>query len=378
MVSLAAADTGSRLLSDFLICGAGVSGMLLARELVAAGASVHLVERSESGREASWAGGGIVSPLYPWRYADPVTALAQQAQASYPQLAASLMEETGIDPELSVCGLMMLDADDHEDALCWASRQQRQMFELDRQQILAKEPLLSEGHDRALWMPDIANIRNPRLMKALKVSLQFNPQVRFSEHTEVLRFDKNGARVTGVQVKQGSSLHTLGAENYVVCAGAWSGDLLRKLDIELAVAPVKGQMLLYKSDKALLSSIVLTKGRYLIPRRDHHILVGSTLEYMGFDKTASEEARTSLQESAENMLPALKQLPVVGQWAGLRPGAPGGVPFIGRAAGYHNLYVNAGHFRNGLVLAPASARLLAELLMGKKPSIDPAPYDPMR
>lgn len=352
--------------------------MLLARELIASGASVHLVERGESGREASWAGGGIVSPLYPWRYSDPVTALACQAQASYPQLAASLLEETGIDPELSVCGLMMLDADDHEPAMAWAARQHRQMFELDQLQIRNREPLLNKAHQRALWMPDIANIRNPRLMKALKASLQSSPRVRFSEGTEVLQFDRAGERVTGVQVRQGASHATLDASNYIVCAGAWSGDLLAKLRVSLDVAPVKGQMLLYKSDSALLSSIVLTQGRYLIPRRDNHILVGSTLEYMGFDKTASNEARVSLQTSAENLLPALRQLPVVAQWAGLRPGSPGGIPFIGRIPDYQNLYVNAGHFRNGLVLAPASARLLAGMLTGKTPFIDPTPYDPAR
>lgn len=352
--------------------------MLLARELVATGASVHLVERGASGREASWAGGGIVSPLYPWRYSDPVTALAMQAQASYPQLAARLSEETGIDPEFSASGLLMLDADDHQQAMSWATRHARRMVECGREQIYAQEPLLANHFDRALWMSDIANIRNPRLMKALKASLLCNARVSFSEHTEIRQFNTSGDRVAGVQVSHGSSLTTLTAGAYIVCAGAWSGVLLKSLNVNLAVAPVKGQMLLYKSDSALLSSIVLSNGRYLIPRRDHHILVGSTLEHLGFDKTASDEARISLRASAENMLPALSKLPVVQQWAGLRPGSPGGVPFIGQVPGYQNLHVNAGHYRNGLVLAPASARLLADLLTGRAPCIDPAPYDPCR
>lgn len=127
-----------------------------------------------------------------------------------------------------------------------------------------------------------------------------------------------------------------------------------------------------------MQSIILTDGRYLIPRRDGHLLVGSTLEYRGFDKQPSAGAAQSLQQSARQMLPALASQRPIAQWAGLRPGSGDGIPFIGRIRDYDNLYVNAGQFRNGLVLAPASAELMKNLLLGEEPIVDAAPYDPAR
>lgn len=379
-------------MSDFLICGAGVSGLLLARELLASGATVTVLERQFSGREASWAGGGIVSPLYPWRYNDAVTALARHAQRAYPVLSSALREETGIDPQLTVTGLLMLDADDHQEALDWAGRQQQRMTELDAGQIVQQVPGLAERFERGLWMPDIANVRNPRLMKALRAAVQAHPRARLVEQCEVIGFELAAATgdaatrpheaqprpVTGVQTRTEGHQQIFRATQYVVATGAWSGELLSPLGLDLPVEPVKGQMLLYQAAPDLLQTMVLTRGRYLIPRRDGHILIGSTLEYSGFDKTTDDEARQSLHASAISMLPALAQAPVVAHWAGLRPGAPAGVPFIGRLPGYTNLHINAGHFRNGLVLAPAAAGVLADLLLERPPRLDPQPYAPQQ
>ena len=135
-------------------------------------------------------------------------------------------------------------------------------------------------------------------------------------------------------------------------------------------------MLLYKFPAPPVQSIVLHNGRYLIPRLDGHLLVGSTLEHVGFDKTITSAARESLYESAICILPELEGKTPVAQWAGLRPGSPEGVPLIGRMESTENLYVSAGHYRNGLVLAPASTRLLADLLLGRDPVLNPELYSP--
>jgi glycine oxidase len=166
------------------------------------------------------------------------------------------------------------------------------------------------------------------------------------------------------------------AGEYVFCAGAWTSGLLERTGSTLPVEPVKGQMLLYELPVRMLDEMVLYQGRYLIPRCDNHLLVGSTLEHAGFDKQTTDEALNSLRASAEGMLPALASVPIKRQWAGLRPGAPDGVPFIGRMPGCDNVWVNAGHYRNGLVLAPASARLMADLMTGRTPVVLPDPYDP--
>lgn len=361
-------------MSDYVIVGGGIIGMLLAKELNKAGAEITLIERTICGKEASWAGGGIVSPLYPWRYSPAVTALASWAQSLYPTLCAELHEKTGIDPELEKSGLLMLDAGDEDMALAWAKNNLKPMQRLGTRDIYQKQPGLAPGFVSALWMEDIANVRNPRLAKALRVFLGCLRGVSIQEETEVLKIEYSQNKVRSLQIRQGAQTRNIKGKTYIVTAGAWSAKLLANADINVAIKPVKGQMLLFNPERKLLDRIILTSGRYLIPRRDHHLLVGSTLEDKGFDKQASEEARHSLRQSAIQMLPALSNYPVLAQWAGLRPGTTTGVPYIGQCGFCDNLFINAGHYRNGLVLAPASARLMADLLLGHPPLLDPRPY----
>ena len=362
---------------DFLVIGAGINGLLLARELAIEGAQVQMLDKGACCQEASWAGGGIVSPLYPWRYRQPVTALASWAQDFYPRLAVDLHQSTGIDPEFSQTGLLMLDAEDEAEALQWARLNKRCMERIDQDFIYHHEPKLAAGFQAGLWMPDVANIRNPRLGQALMADLMARPNVSIREKSQVTQFENKGRRIRSVVVQTGGGESRFAAENIVLCAGAWSGQLAELTGIELKVEPVKGQMLLYRFQRPPVKSIVLTRGRYAIPRRDGHLLVGSTLEYEHFDKTPTIQARSSLMASAQDLLPVLKGAEPVAQWAGLRPAAPDGVPYIGRLPGYENFYVNAGQFRNGLVLAPASARLLTDLMLQRNPIIDPSPYQPI-
>lgn len=363
-------------MKDVAIVGGGIIGLLVARELMAAGVTVTLIERGGCAGEASWAGGGIVSPLYPWRYSAAVTALASWAQDYYPELSAALLDETGIDPELQACGLLMLDADDSGEALQWSRHSGRRMMAVDADFVYGRQPALAAGFSGGLWMPDVANIRNPRLGQALRASLM-DAGADIREFSEVSDPALSRGDLDGLWVRESSGEESfVQAGQYVFCAGAWTARLLERAGLTLSIDPVKGQMLLYELPERILEEMVLYRGRYLIPRRDKHLLVGSTLEHAGFDKQTTDEALRSLQESAQGMLPALASVPVKRQWAGLRPGAPDGVPFIGRLPGWGNAWVNAGHYRNGLVLAPASARLMADLMTGRRPVVPPDPYDP--
>lgn len=359
-------------MADVLVVGGGVIGLLSALQLAVVGKAVVLVEAGSVGHESSWAGGGIVSPLYPWRYSPAVTALAHWSQDFYPRLAERLLAQTQIDPEVYVTGLYWLDLDDEAEALAWAQREGRPLRSVDVATVKRAVPALAEGFGRAVQMADVANVRNPRLVKALRAALQQMPNVTLHEQCAVSGFIRDAGRVTGVRTARGD-MH---ADQVVLAAGAWSGELMRTLGIELPVVPVKGQMILYKCAEDFLSAMVLAKGRYAIPRRDGHILIGSTLEHAGFDKTPTEEALASLQASAVDLLPALADADVVGHWAGLRPGSPEGIPYIGPVPGHAGLWLNCGHYRNGLVLAPASCQLLADLMLGREPIVDPAPYAP--
>lgn len=361
-------------MSRTIVVGGGALGLLSARLLAQAGEEVLLLERQDSGRESSWAGGGIVSPLYPWRYSPAVTALAHWSQDFYPDLARQLLDETGCDPQVHVTGLYWLDLDDECQALNWAEREGRLLRRAEIDEVHRQVPSLGGGFSRAIHMPEVANVRNPRLVKALKSALTAMPGVELREHCAVTGFVSRGGRICGVQTEGGDLL----AERVVLAAGAWSGELLQQLDLTLPVEPVKGQMILYRCADDFLPSMVLAGGRYAIPRRDGHVLVGSTLEYAGFDKTPTEDALASLRTSAETLLPALAMAELVGHWAGLRPGSPDGIPFVGELASHPGLWLNCGHFRNGLVLAPASCRLLADLMLGHEPIVDPSPYAPSR
>jgi glycine oxidase len=355
-----------------VVVGGGVIGLLTAFNLATQGLAVVLLERSGLGQESSWAGGGIVSPLYPWRYSPAVTALAHWSQDFYPQLAERLFADTGVDPEVHTTGLYWLDLEDEADALAWAAREGRPLSKVDVSVAHDAVPVLGGGYSQAIYMANVANVRNPRLIKSLKAALLALPGVTIHEQCEVDGFVLDGDNVVGVNTPAGPVL----GDQVVLAAGAWSGQLLDKLGLSLPVEPVKGQMILYKCASDFLSSMVLANGRYAIPRRDGHILIGSTLEHEGFDKTPTGSALESLKASAVELIPALADAEVVGHWAGLRPGSPEGIPYIGPVPGFNGLWLNCGHYRNGLVLAPASCQLFADLLLGHTPIIDPAPYAP--
>jgi glycine oxidase ThiO len=358
-------------LSDCVVIGGGLIGMLTARELCAAGATATVLERGETGKEASWAGGGILSPLYPWRQPLAVTILARWSQQQYAGLAKNLAEESGIDPEWTRSGVVILDVDDRERALAWAEGTGVAVEVVEPRELAVLVPALGAScvSRAGIWMPQVAQIRNPRLLKALKLSL-LKRGVSMHEHCEVTGLRICTGHVTGVETKAG----TVGAGCVIVAAGAWSGNLLKNLAPHVKICPVGGQMILFRTRPGLLTRIVLSQDHYLIPRRDGRILVGSTLERTGFCKSTTVRGRDELCAAALKMVPDLARFQVEHHWAGLRPEAPVGIPFIGGHPGIKDLYVNTGHFRNGILLAPASARLLVDLITKRDPIVDPAPY----
>lgn len=352
-----------------VVIGGGIIGLLTARELALAGQSVTIVEQGRIGAEASWAGGGILSPLYPWRYPDPVNRLANWSQQHYPTLAAELIQEGGIDPQWTQSGLLVLDQTEHAEAMAWAKDYGLPCEQLSAQDCVKLEPTLRVPGATALWFPSLAQVRNPRLVKSLLESC-VRHGVQLRESTPVIGITLRGQQVTAVETAGGS----LPADGIVVASGAWSARLLSSMGMQIPVRPVRGQMIMYHAEPGQIRHINLYEGHYLIPRQDGRVLVGSTLEEVDFDKSTTADAREALIEFASALFPFLRELPIENQWAGLRPGSPSGIPYICTVPNIGGLYLNTGHFRNGVVLGFASAHLLADVILGRKPILDPGPY----
>lgn len=356
-------------MSDVVIIGGGAIGCLTARELAAEGQKITILDKSRLASESSWAGGGIVSPLYPWRYLDSITSLAIWSQNIYPSLTNELLENTGIDPELTNSGLLMATSEESDTAAKWAKSFEYNLETIDSKRFIEIEPGYSSPPDEAVWMPGINQLRNPRLAKALIADLH-KKQVKTLENTSVTHFEAKSGRIKGV----GTTTGGIEADVFIACAGAWTHDLLKDFVEPPDIRPMRGQMLLFKAEPGVVKHMVLDENRYAIPRRDGRVLFGSTIEDVGFEKVTTQSAYDELYEIATSRFPALKKFPVEKHWAGLRPASPAGVPYICRHPEIENLFINAGQFRNGIVLGPASARLAADLALDREPILDPMPY----
>lgn len=337
-----------------VIVGAGAVGCLSAVALVERGWRVSLVERGMLGGEASWAGGGILFPLLPWKYREPVNRLALAGAARHPALCAELLDATGIDPQYLKCGMLALPDFGGAAARQWCQA----------------HGVVAEMRGEALWLPQVAQVRNPRLMQALRARLQ-GLGVSIHEQTELAPLQAEGGRVAAWRSTAGE---TFAADVFVLTAGAWSRNLLGTHAMSIQIKPMRGQMLLYRLAPGTLPSIMYHDDFYLIPRRDGHILAGSTVEDVGFDKSTTPEAAAELAAKARALLPQLEHAPVLKHWSGLRPGSPDNLPVIARHLEFDNLYLNAGHFRYGVTMAPASAEILARLVCGEAPSAELGAY----
>ena len=355
--------------ADVVIIGGGIIGLLTAYELVEAGATVTIVDQQSVARESSWAGGGILSPLYPWRYPEAVTELASWSQQHYAGLIRKLFDITGVDAEYQDSGLLVYSSNELDLAVKWAENHKISLEIVVLEKLNNIQPGIRNEDSPWIWMPAIAQVRNPKLLSALRAYLSLK-DVKIFENEPISEIMVESGRIAGLVSKQGY----FPVDRCLLAAGAWSGGLLDFVG-GLPIEPVRGQIMLLKGNPGTVNRIVLKDSHYLIPRKDGRILVGSTLEYVGFDKSTTEQAREELIAAAEAIMPGItSKCEIETQWAGLRPGSPEGIPYIGEHPEVSGLFVSSGHFRNGFALAPATARLNADLILKREPVLDPDYY----
>ena len=343
---------------DVLIVGGGIIGMLTARNLEKVGLKVAVIEKGKLGGEATWAAGGILSPLKPWQESTKAKSLIDEGKQNFATLVETLKQETGIDSELIRSGMLSLNINEKQHALEWAKQNNEPIEILTHQALCQQAPNITNKIDEALYLPNIQQVRPPRLIAALRQSLQ-NQKVIINEHTAVKKLLVETNTISGVTTEFKNIL----AEKVILCSGAWTKNLLPKdTDINLDIEPVRGQMLLYHLPEKVLSHIVMKDKSYLIPRRDGYILCGSTVEHVGFKNEITSEALQSLQVIAHELVPLLANYQPIKQWSALRPGTQRDTPYICKHPSIEGLFLNSGHYRYGIIMSLASARIMTELI----------------
>ncbi|HEY3203068.1 MAG TPA: glycine oxidase ThiO [Thermoanaerobaculia bacterium] len=361
---------------DVVIVGGGVIGCALAAELAGRGQSVALVERDKPGAEASGAAAGMLPPQVEARVSGPFFDLALESRGLYPAWARRLFEETDIDVGFRRTGLLYCGFEETETESLFASYAwQRSLGLAVEERHLSDlsseiEGRLSSEVRRALFFPEEAVVDPRRLTRAVALSAE-QRGVRLQTGIAALRFRIENGVCRGVDTESGP----IEAHAVVDAAGAWAA-FDSGLPLPVPVQPVRGQIVELAISGRPLSSIVRSAEAYVVPRPDGTVLLGSTEELVGFRKEVTAEAVEHLIAAAVRMIPSLKSARFLSAWAGLRPGTPDGLPVLGDSP-VRGLYFATGHFRNGILLAPVTAKLVADVLLGV-PTRDLSPFSVAR
>jgi glycine oxidase len=338
---------------DVAVIGGGVIGLSCAWRLAQRGARVELFERGEIGREASFAAAGMLAaqceaavhpPSSQREYSerDAFFNLCLQSRALYANFAVELLEFTGCDIELSLKNaptndwrtpgiLYVSNEKDAETLGC---------FEAQKQNGLRAE-YSRHGERRAVWLPDEGQVDNRKLVAALQIACE----------------------KSGVTLHENSPMNLertrLIGEKVLICGGAWSDEIAP--EFSLKIHPVAGEVLSARPTQKL-DRILYSHDVYLVPRRDGRVLIGATMEERGFDKSISDSARETLLNAADVLVAGAKSWVIEEHWAGLRPASEDGLPILGNTP-IENVFVATGHFRNGILLTPVTAQMMADCMM---------------
>jgi glycine oxidase len=356
---------------DVIILGGGVIGLTTAYFLAREGVSVVVCEQGKTGMESSWAGAGILPPSDVRHAQHPFDRLRAISGELFPGLSQELRDSTGIDNGFARSGgLEFLTQDSEADEQEWHGKGIATEV-LSEQEVHKLEPALAPHLGKAVSIPGMAQLRNPHHMQALRAACLTTNNVTILEEQTAQSFVVEKNRVKEVR----TSNEILIGDTVVLAAGAWTDRLLEPLGYRLNIQPVRGQIALLNPARIIVQRILLRGAQYLVPRLDGRILIGSTEEHAGFEKTTTAEGIHGLLALGLQLVPQLAGAAIEKTWAGLRPGSPDALPFLGLVPNLENAYVAAGHFRAGIQLSPGTALLLKERILGQPPSM---PMDAFR
>ena len=350
--------------ADVIVVGGGVIGLSIAWELARNNVRVRVLEQGQFGQEASWAGAGMLPPGNPEAARTAEGRLRGGSHLLWPEWTEQLRSLTGIDNGFRRCGGVEVCLPESNESLdpkiaAWQAEQvaveplqSGRLHEL----VPALHPEIVSGY----LLPELGQVRNPRHLKALLQACA-SSGVDLRPGTPVIDLVHTGERITSVR----TPCEDFTASEVVIAGGAWTRTILQRAGLDSNFEPVRGQIVLLETRPSLIRHVIEVGNRYLVPRPDGRVLIGSTEERAGFEKRTTAGGVSGLIEFGRRLIPELANARFERCWAGLRPYAPGGLPVIGRVPGMSNLSLAAGHFRAGLQLSPMTAVLIRQLILGQ-------------
>lgn len=363
---------------DVVIIGAGVMGCTIALNLVQRGIPCRLLERSVPGAEASTVAAGILAPLIEVQEPGPALTLGTESRELYAKMAATLHDEHGLDIGFRRSGLLAL-AFDEEDVVTLSARREfvlgvgHESSWLDARELGVLEPRLHPELLGALRLPQEAQVEPARLLPAIStVALRLGARIQTGATVDEIVVE--GDRVHGVRLADGT---LIGCSTVVLAAGSWTRFVGGAGKAPAAVQPVRGQVLHTSTRPPVARHILYGAGGYLVPRPDGRLVIGATMESAGFDKRVTLAGVSSLVERAMRIAPELAHAELEDVRVNFRPATPDGLPSIGQTHA-EGLIVATGHHRNGVLWAPVTAEIVADLVERKPSRVELGALSPDR
>ena len=368
--------------TDILIIGGGIIGLTLAREIRRKGIrNITILEKNQMcGTETSNAAAGMLAPQAETDKIDDFFNFCRESRDLYPNFAEELFDETGVNIELDRSGTLYAAFTENDLAEIrkrfeWQKKAGLDVEILSAEETRQTEPFISPDVLEALYFPNDWQVENRQMLAALQKYAELN-QINIVENTEIIELLTENGKITGAKTEN----KNFPAEKVILTTGAWTSliKLHENTSSVIKVKPIRGQMLSFQTAKRLFTKVIYSPRGYIVPRFDGRILVGATTEDVGFDKNTTADGVNFLRENALEIAPGLVNLKISEKWAGLRPFAVDGLPILGEISEIENLLIATAHYRNGILLAPLTAKILTEKIVKNADSDYLEIYNPKR
>ncbi len=321
---------------NVIIIGGGIVGCLSALEFKKKDFDVTIIEKSNIGYESSSAAAGILYPLMPWKYDDALYKLSLGSAEFYEDLSKKLLKKFKKDIEFIKSGLMLLPPYNEDEFLKWSKK--------NKTSFLKKND--------SIILPEVAQINPKKLMSSIKVLVE-SKGIKILENLAVTGIKTNKNYIDAVYTSDNKEYK---GDIFLLSAGAWTSIIYQKLVKK--IKPIRGQIIEYSPGDLIIENILYSQGIYILQRKNRSIIVGSTLEDVGFSKKNLKENLLELDRKAKNIFKDLKKCSIDRTWYGFRPGVDDNYPIVSKDLSYANMFIHSGHFRYGITTAPATTKIL--------------------